>query len=320
MLEDEKDKVSTWKEEQEELHQQLKVAGEKISVLEQENDALQKATEETSWFEYRNSLLLQAQMDQATIKELTEACASCESALHELEKEKAALLDENLRLKEESAGGSAWEKEKLSLKLTLAEKQNRVLELTSENDELHNHVEDVQTRLEEAQTEIEALTKQVDEVAWAEDRRALMQALEQEIDKRPMWEEERSSLEQQLAHLTEDIASLKAENATLNAACDEVLWAKEREELCRALEEEKEKLSSWTEEIEALEEENKELKWVFHETKEKNLVIRDKEEAIEHLNEQLENLQSRVCSSYSASRIGMWFSVRLMSNKKRSSS
>lgn len=294
MLEDEKDKVSTWKEEEEELQNQLKAANDAIQELKQERDELQKALEETSWSHVRESLIQQSSQDREKLKILQEEWEQQEVHRRQLESENIFLITENERLKEELAGGSSWEKKELSLKLSLAEKQNRILELIDENATLTSTVQDQLARLEESQAEIEALSKQVESVSWAEEKALLMQELEEQIDKGSTWEEERTSLEQQLAITMEENASLKAENAQLSTSFDEVSWAKEREELCRALEEEKEKLSSWTEEIEALEEENKELKWVFHESKEKDIVIRDKEEAIEQLNKDLELIQSNV--------------------------
>lgn len=294
MLEEEKDKVSTWKEEQEELLHSLQDADRKINLLEAERDELHKAADETAWSEYRQALLQQTSEDKERIIALTEALDLSQNETWELQNQKSTLEEENRKLKEELAGGPAWEMQEVTLKLKVAEKQNRILELAAENESLTATVEQQQTLLEETQAEVEVLRKEVEEVSWAEERQALMQALEEEIDKGSTWEEERTALEQQLSAAMEENTALKTENADLSASFDELAWVKEREELCRALEEEKEKLSCWTEEMEALEEENKELKWVFHESKEKDLVIRDKEDAIESLNQQLENLQSRV--------------------------
>jgi len=294
LLEDEKDKNSTWKEEQEDLLYRLEAAESRIQDLERENADLEKAAEETSWSECRQTLIKQTSEGQTKITELLEAAAEYQSDLLQLEQEKTRLEIENQKLREDMEGGSNWERQEISLKLSLAEKQNRLLELSAENESLIAMCNKQQSALQDAQAEIESLAKQAEAVSWAEEREALLLALDEEIDKRASWEEEKSALEQQVASMTEEISSLKTENASLSASTDEVSWAKEREELCRALEEEKEKLSSWKEETEALEEENKSLKWVFHVCKEKDMTIQDKEEAIEQLNEKLEALESAV--------------------------
>eukprot|EP00210_Caulerpa_lentillifera_P008198 g7828.t1 len=294
VLEEEKEKVSTWHEEVEYLEQQLKTAQQTIEELKTQKHELQRAVDETSWAKDRLELIQSLNKQQESLNEVTGELKDKIEELREAWKSNEKLQSEINHLTQRLDDNSSWNRQELSFKLDIAEKQNRILDLTSVLDTTQRKLSGTEQCLTDCQSEMEALRGQLDEVSWADEKQQLLQALEQEIEKHSSWEEDQVALENQVATLTEEAANLKAENSSLLASIEEVSWIKEKQELCEALEEEKEKFSSWREEMEALEEENKELKHVFHESKERDIIIQHKDEALSALTAQIETLRAKL--------------------------
>lgn len=293
-LEEEKDKVSTWHEEIEDLEGQLKTSQEIIKELKQQKHELQRAVDETCWAQDRQELLKSVTCHGQELTELTGELQERTQQKQDLQNLNKNLQKELESLKQKLEDDSGWKRQELSLKLDIAEKQNRILELNSTLNLTQESLRTQEQYLTESQTELESLRQQIQEVHWADEKQQLLQALEEEIEKRSSWEEDKTTLENQITSLTDDLANLKAENSSLEASMDQISWIKEKQELCEALEEEKEKLSSWREEMEALEEENKELKRVFHDSKDRDLIIQHKDEALDAKIAQIQALEAKI--------------------------
>ncbi|GMH42837.1 hypothetical protein BSKO_10756 [Bryopsis sp. KO-2023] len=279
-LEEEKDKTSTWQEEKDAMIQRLDESYKRINELKKENKAGR-----------RNVARGKPGKGDTTMNPTDKV-----DALESEKKGIQAQLDQTLEKLEDlqnAVTNANWQEEMEELVEALEEERDKTAAWEEERDNLHLQIEVLIEKNECLMAENSQLEEMMHKSGWEEERERLMQALEDEKEKTSTWEEEKSGLEAELAGAQDEVKNLSTLNCELQAAVDEIEWQEEREELIAALEEAKDRFSSWQEEKEALEEESTMLKEQAEKAEGLELVVQDKDEVIEQLNSTMADLSEK---------------------------